>query len=304
MKLNESTPPIRPPDGIRWHSIPVRHLYIEDELRGYIGLSFPKVNGVLPFIRLPWVLSLDIVAKCEFSRINEALEECKKLRRIALSCSDQKCVFTDYGKQVTYACVGPQPSRNSKTGHNNPPFMSSLPQHHWRSLVWVMKCADRSFCTFTDHSPISHLHQAKKLIPFKTFSPSTGDNLSTFSADFSVGIAFGTNVFLCCHTDEDFTMSISQVVLKGRCKYSLEDKVVAYFCFPTLGVAIPLWPGNNLMFNALVPHCISSRSKLEDEIMCASVYLKTAIVGMNNNDIPLTSNQSLLADRLHSSKTK
>ena len=46
------------------------------------------------------------------------------------------------------------------------------------------------------------------------------------------------------------------------------------------------------MFNAIIPHCISSRCKLEDEIMCASVYLKTAIVGMNNNDLPLTPGQT------------
>ena len=168
-----------------------------------------------------------------------------------------------------------------------------------------MKCVKRSFHAVTDHSTISHLHHIKKLIPFKTFSPSTGDDLSKFSADFFGGIVFGTNVFLHCHTDEDFMMSTSQVFLKERCKYSLEDKVVAYFCFPTLGVAIPPHPGDYFMFNAHVPHCISSRCNLEDEIMCAaSVYLKTVIVGMNNNDLPLTSNQSLIADRLHSSKTK
>ena len=301
---NESTPPIRPPDDIRWRSIPIRHLHIEDELRGNIGLSFQKIEGVSPFIRLPRQISLDIIAECGLSRIYEAMQECEKLRRVALSRSDRKRVFTDFGKEVTYACVGPQPSRNSKTVRNNPPFMSSLPQHHWRSLVWVMKRAERSFRAFADHSIISHLHHAKKLIPFKTFNTSTGDEVSTFSSDFFGGIAFGTNVFLRCHTDQDFTMSIFQVFLKGRCKYSLDDEVVAYFCFPTLGVVVPLRPGDYFMFNTLVPHCISSRCNLEDEIMCASVYLKTAIVGMNNNDLPLTSKQSLIADRLHSSKTK
>jgi hypothetical protein len=27
-----------------------------------------------------------------------------------------------------------------------------------------------------------------------------------------------------------------------------------YFCFPTLGVAVPLRPGDYLRFNALIPH--------------------------------------------------
>ena len=116
------------------------------------------------------------------------------------------------------------------------------------------------------------------------------------------GIAFGTNVFLRCHTDADFTMSISQVFLKGKDAYNLEDDVICYFCFPTLGVAVPLRPGDYFMFNALIPHCISSRCRLEDNVMCASVYLKTAVVGMNNNKLQLTSDQAATIELLHSSK--
>lgn len=94
-------------------------------------------------------------------------------------------------------------------------------------------------------------------------------------------------------------MSISQVFLKGRSEYLPSDDVVAYFCFPTIGIAVPLRPGDYFLFNALIPHCISSRCKLEDEIMCASVYLKTAIVGMNNNDLPLTLEQTLVLNNLN-----
>ena len=45
--------PICPPHGIRWCSIPVRDLHIEDELCGDIGLSFPRIDGTSPFIHLP-----------------------------------------------------------------------------------------------------------------------------------------------------------------------------------------------------------------------------------------------------------
>jgi hypothetical protein len=38
--------------------------------------------------------------------------------------------------------------------------------------------------------------------------------------------------------------------------------------------------------------------------MCASVYLKTAIVGMNNNALPLTKSQSNILDQLSTYKTK
>ena len=73
--------------------------------------------------------------------------------------------------------------------------------------------------------------------------------------------------------DADFTMSITQVFLKGRLEYHLNDDVVAYFCFPTLGVAVPLRPDDYLIFHALIPHCISFCCKLDDEIMQLSLFI-------------------------------
>lgn len=157
-----------------------------------------------------------------------------------------------------------------------------------------MRRAEESFKTIADHQVISHLHHAKIAVPFKTFTPST---INSTSSKFFGGMAFGTNVFLRCHTDQDFTMSISQIFLKGKESYQLDDDVIAYFCFPTLGVGVPLRPGDYLLFNPLIPHCISSRCKFEDEVMCVSMYLKTAIVGLNNNALELTPMQSQLADR-------
>ena len=72
--------------------------------------------------------------------------------------------------------------------------------------------------------------------------PAENHSDSLPSTKYFSGIAFGCNVFLQCHTDADFTMSIAQIHLKGRDKYELDDPVVVYFCFPTLDVAIPLCP--------------------------------------------------------------
>jgi hypothetical protein len=58
----EMSPPIRPPHGIWWCPIPVRDLHIEDELCGDIGLSFPRIDGTSPFIRLPRQVSLKIIS--------------------------------------------------------------------------------------------------------------------------------------------------------------------------------------------------------------------------------------------------
>ncbi len=95
-------------------------------------------------------------------------------------------------------------------------------------------------------------------------------------------------------------MSIVHVLLKGKLKYLPGDDVVTYFCFPTIGVAVPQRPGDYLLFNAKLPHCISSGCKFEDEILCTSTYLKTAIVGMINNDLPLTHEQAMVIEQLKS----
>ena len=92
-------------------------------------------------------------------------------------------------------------------------------------------------------------------------------------------------------------MSISQVLVKGKVNYHLKDDVIVYFCFPTLGIAVPLRPGDYLLFNPLIPHCILSRCKHDDEIMCILMYMKTAIVGLNDNLLPLTPSQKQLADK-------
>lgn len=300
---DQTSSPIKPPDGLVWRSIPVSLLHLEDETRPDIGLTYPMIDGVNPFIRLPRSMSLSIINDCGIDKITKSLIACLKLRSTALSRGDAKRVFTDYGTRVTYACVGPQASRNSKTVLTHPPYMDALPEAHWRSLVWMTKRAERSFRMLASHSVLSHVHHAKRLVPFKTFaSPNTSPNDDAhcnFNAQFFGGIAFGSNVFLRCHTDADFTFSIIQVLLVGASQYQVGDEVVVYFCFPTIGVAVPLRPGDYLLFNARIPHCISSRCKFGDEILCTSTYLKTAIVGMNNNDLPLTDEQAWTLEQLN-----
>jgi len=290
-------PPICPPKGIKWRSISIQDLHIEDETNGSVGLSYPKMNGISPFICLPRAISLDIISNIGLSQIYDALHECQALRLVSLRRSDRKQIFTDHNKPVSYACVGPQPSRNSNIVRDYPPFMEGLHDQHLEILVWMMKRAEIAFRSFANHHVISHLHHAKKIVPFKTFI-SKNDTPSPYSADFFGGIGFGTNVFLHCHTDDDFTMSIIQVFLKGRMRYHLDDHIVTYFCFPTLGVAVPLRPGDYFIFNALIPHCISSRCHHEDEIISTAFYLKTAVVGLNNNNLPLTEGQELLYKKL------
>jgi hypothetical protein len=94
-------------------------------------------------------------------------------------------------------------------------------------------------------------------------------------------VGFGINVYLRCHIDQDFTMSIVQVHVETL--YHFNDDIVCYCCFPRIGVAVALHPGDFLMFNPQEPHSISSRCNPVQKLYCLLSYLKTPVVGLNNN---------------------
>jgi hypothetical protein len=118
-------------------------------------------------------------------------------------------------------------------------------------LMTMGKCC---FEEVTDSAVLSHVHHAHNAISFQTMKSPRGNH--TTPLKYYGGIALGCNVFLRCHTDANFTMSIAQIFLKGNELYTKKDDVVVYFCLPTLGVAVPLQPGDFLLFNALIPHCV------------------------------------------------
>ena len=74
-------------------------------------------------------------------------------------------------------------------------------------------------------------------------------------------------------------------------EYTLEQRVVAYFCFPRLGIAVPLRPGEMIFFNPSEEHCISSRVDDKDTIYCVSLYIKSNVFGLNDNSLPLLSKE-------------
>jgi hypothetical protein len=82
---NNNTPPLCPPNGFQWRSISVRELCTEDETRGDIGLTFPRIEGTSPFIRMPHTMALDIIGECGLPKIYKALNACEKLRSVVLS---------------------------------------------------------------------------------------------------------------------------------------------------------------------------------------------------------------------------
>ena len=236
-------------------------MHIPDETDPFRGLTFARVDGALPFIRLPRKQSLDIIRQLlSLKDIVHALEECEKLKKTSMTRSDNKQIFGDYGRLVMYTCVGVQPSRNSPEVLDCNPFMEKLPECHLSVLMKLMQHVEHCYESIADSKVISHIFHAKQVVPFKTMTLPGSSHKSTLK--YYGALAFGCNVFLRCHTDSDFTMSMAQIHLKGKAAaYKLHDDVAVYFCFPTLGVALPLQPGYFLIFNALIPHCLSSRCR-------------------------------------------
>jgi hypothetical protein len=78
-------------------------------------------------------------------------------------------------------------------------------------------------------------------------------------------------------------------------KYILNQPIATYFVFPEIGIAVGLRPGDQLLFNPRFYHCVSTKCALhyQQKLYVTSFYLKTAIVGGNNNSIPITEEQKV-----------
>ena len=68
--------------------------------------------------------------------------------------------------------------------------------------------------------------------------------------------------------------------------YAQDQPIAVYFVFPELGLAIGLRPGDQLLFNLLYYHCISTKDFgfYDEKLFVTCFYIKTAIVGGNDND--------------------
>ncbi len=121
---------------------------------------------------------------------------------------------------------------------------------------------------------------------------STGDCITKI---FS-GMAFGKIVYLSRYEDQHFTASSILVHIHVH-QYKLINQIIDYFWFPRLVVAVALRPGDILIFNLLEPHAISSRCQIDDIIYFVSMYLKTAIVSLDDSRICLTPAQEKLKDQ-------
>jgi ectoine hydroxylase-related dioxygenase (phytanoyl-CoA dioxygenase family) len=81
------------------------------------------------------------------------------------------------------------------------------------------------------------------------------------------------------------------------------DKILYYFCFPTMGIAIPLRKGDVILFNSKIPHALSTCVDPDYQAFCCSFYAKTMAGGGNKNLQVLTpTGEALAAQMLYTMK--
>ena len=285
-----SNAPLQPPTGTKWTCLRIDDgdLFVADSIDPDIGVTYRGESS--PFIRVPrreGLLVTSMTSPEECSNFCSAVGAAYNATHTTLDRGKKRRIFTD----GFYSCIGPQ-ARRAATGVSDESYhKNDMSNSHWDLIVNMVRRYENCFTSYVDTEEIRKINIAKALIGFKSLSLSQSRN-ETFSDHAKIfnGVAFGYNVFLSCHSDIDYTYSITSVYLEGHVN-TLDDVIVAYFCFPRLGIAVALRPGDVLIFNPREPHAVSSRCRDSDRILCLSTYLKTAIVGLNDNAIPLTEEQ-------------
>ncbi len=258
-------------------------LWVADTINATLGLRFILTGETMPvFIQLPRNESLGIMI--DGQNICSAMRSCALTQQQLLARGTRNHVFTENSNK--YCCVGAQPGRAERG------VLSSLyrlkhgfPSKEWDSLHKLLKRGEYAFDRYMDTDVIRHISCAQSRVHFKTMEPSPSSSHQK-NARYYNGLGFGINVYLRSHIDRDFTMLIVQAHIDNHV-YQVEDKILCYFAFPRIGVAVALQPGDFLLFNPQEPHSTSSRCRKEDEIFCISSYLKTDVVGLNDNSNPV-----------------
>ena len=265
-------------------------LFVPDVLHSSMGLVHLAPDRPNPYRLIPRNNALKATHLFQSkSRVNElcsAFESFEKAQRKTL-----KRGFDIFGENK-YVCAGKQPGRAS-VGVHDTYHLSRVSTNHLEAVVKYVRNLEHLFEEFAESEVVTMVQEARKLLNYPTFQ-GAGRECQVFSS-----FAFGRNVYLPTHVDRDFTYSIISVHTRGGFYSSDCDGIVAYFCFPRLGVAVPLRPGDVLLINPLEPHSISSRRYESDEIFCFSAYLKSSIVGLNDNKLQLCPRGGVLAKEYH-----
>jgi hypothetical protein len=145
------------------------------------------------------------------------------------------------------------------------------------------------------------LRQALKVIGFTIDGMATTSS-SALSRDFQAAMhtdndAFLSNLIVTTQL-HDVTLPVTERV---RANLEMDSQEPAFhFIFPSLNIAVPMHPSSILIFNPTIPHgCSAKLAAYENShVNLMSMYLKSAVVGKNDNSIPMTDEAKKVAERI------
>ena len=251
------------------------------------GAELRSKSGDMVFILLPRHQSVG-----DMTRVNTILKSLYALDKAKVKADTRGkkrvAVPEDVGK---YATVGLKPIRFRKQGSPGVGefWPESLSKDDREQILMLMKRVEHTASRYLPPNDLRGIRAAKLLGEWSEL------NVGASQPPIYGSLASALNYYLNSHTDEDFFYSVMTVasatgLQKDVDRYDMDAKVCNYFTFAEQGIAVALRPGDVLLFNPQYQHCLSSRTTLykNADVFSLSLCLKTAIVGKNDNSLPLT----------------
>ena len=139
-----------------------------------------------------------------------------------------------------------------------------------------MKAYKKAHAGYVQTSELVRINSGQQAVKFPRLTGCQSSDEPATCLHFGA-LSFGIDVHLSAHTDADFGLSVATVHLQNR-QYILHDDIIVYFCFPRIRCAVPMRPGDLLIFNAREPHAVSSRSKISDDFFVSLCISKQQLL--------------------------
>ena len=275
------------------------------------GLYLGKMNEVtLQLIPRHTLFDETIVSDPKVRELRKILGEIMDIANPTIRGKSKRC-YPDESAKLRYSCMGNQVSMGAKGIRIYSKEYKWIEKKEWDAVYRLVLELERLSRRFLPHAVISKCYHARSVVNYPTIQPAEteideeggageeGRDSESKRAHMTGSVAFGENTYVVVHTDEDFLHSCLMVFSEEE--LTLDMDPVVYFVFPTLGFAIPLRPGDILIFDSTVPHCLSSRCKYSDKIIGMATYLKSRSVGLNDNSEELNKTQKDIIDVIEES---
>ena len=256
-------------DGKAW--CPVSSLSIASNTCG----EGSSISGI--FTLLPKEKTLNVARKGTFHAFKNIVSKAKGsnirgVHRQPEFESENHCRY------ITFGAYAPR----SQTGISDSMKGVDLMKKEYKEVSCMMNDCENVVSQYLPAREIVAIKRVKDLLHWPGFLLAKDNSQSTIWS----AIACSINGFLPAHVDNNFFWSVSMALSESGDR----SELLTFFCFPEYGIAVPLCHGDVIVFNPRVQHCVSTR-KTTSDIVCLSLYLKTSIVGGNDNDLPLTEEQ-------------